>query len=230
VDESQRIDCFAARMNWGGGVVETVVVAHGLWMPGWETVVLRRRLVAAGFAPQLFRYRTVNETLRGNSERLAGYVANVPGSVVHFLGYSLGGVVTLEMFDTHPPERPGRIVCLGSPLRGSASAGKLASLPGGRGLVGKSMLDLYYRGGLRSWSGQRDLGIVAGDLAVGLGRVLGALEGANDGTVAVDETRLAGAADHIVLPVSHTSMLFARPVADQACHFLRHGRFERLAL
>lgn len=209
--------------------MESVVVAHGLWMPGWETGVLRRRLAAAGFAPRLFRYRTVSETLRGNAERLARFVANVPGSVVHILGFSLGGVVTLEMFDWNPPERPGRIVCLGSPLCGSASASKLASLPGGRSLVGKSMLDLHDRNGLRSWSGQRELGIVAGDLAVGFGRVLGALQGANDGTVAVDETRLAGAADHLVLPVSHTSMLFARSVADQACYFLRHGRFERLA-
>ena len=32
-------------------------------MPGWDTAVLRRRLQAAGFAPHLFRFPTVRETL-----------------------------------------------------------------------------------------------------------------------------------------------------------------------
>lgn len=207
--------------------MESVVVAHGLWMPGWETALLRRRLAAAGFVPHLFRFRSVGETLRGNAGRLARFVASVDGDTVHLLGYSLGGVVALAMLEADAPERVGRIVCLGSPLNGSVSARKLAALPGGQRMLGKSMLDLLASNGLRPWSGRRDLGIVAGSLAVGFGRVLGALDGPNDGAVAVDETRLAGAADHIVLPVSHTTMLFSPAVADQTCHFLQHGRFRR---
>jgi hypothetical protein len=47
----------------------------------------------------------------------------------------------------------------------------------------------------------------------------------HDGTVAVAETRIEGAADHLVLPVTHLSMLWSAAVADQAVHFLREGRF-----
>jgi hypothetical protein len=36
---------------------------------------------------------------------------------------------------------------------------------------------------------------------------------------------LEGAAAHLVLPVSHTSMLFSPTVAAQTVHFLRNGRF-----
>ena len=79
------------------------------------------------------------------------------------------------------------------------------------------------------WPGERDLGIIAGSLNFGLGAVLGAVAGPSDGTVSVEETRLPGAADHLVLPVCHVSMLFSPRVADQAANFLRHGSFEREA-
>jgi hypothetical protein len=45
--------------------------------------------------------------------------------------------------------------------------------------------------------------------------------------VAVEETQLAGASDHIVLPISHTGMLLSAAVAHQAAYFLQHGGFER---
>jgi hypothetical protein len=45
--------------------------------------------------------------------------------------------------------------------------------------------------------------------------------------VAVSETALAGATDQIVLPVSHSSMVFSGVVVAQTVAFLRAGRFER---
>jgi triacylglycerol lipase len=47
----------------------------------------------------------------------------------------------------------------------------------------------------------------------------------SDGTVSVERTRVAGMHDHIVLPHSHTFIMDAPRVADEAVHFLRHGRF-----
>jgi len=38
---------------------------------------------------------------------------------------------------------------------------------------------------------------------------------------------LAGARDHLVLPVSHTGMLFSVEVAHQVGQFLAQGRFDR---
>jgi hypothetical protein len=79
----------------------------------------------------------------------------------------------------------------------------------------------------RRWSGARDLGVIAGDLGVGLGKLLGPMDGPNDGTVLVDETRLPGAADELRLRSSHTGLLFSAEVARQAAAFLQTGRFTR---
>ena len=61
----------------------------------------------------------------------------------------------------------------------------------------------------------------------GFGRLLTSFDGDNDGSVAVSETRLDGATDHICLDVSHKSMLVSSAVVDQAVAFLKRGEFLR---
>jgi pimeloyl-ACP methyl ester carboxylesterase len=178
--------------------------------------------------PRLFRFRSVGDGLDANAELLARFAECLPGDKVHFVGHSLGGVVAAHMLQTRPPLRAGRIVCLGSPLRGTHSGKRLTRFRWGASLTGRSIGDLLARGGLAPWSGTADLGVIAGDLPLGFGLLLGALPRPHDGVVTVAETRLAGATDHVVLPVSHTALLFSRAVAAQAAHFLRHGRFDRI--
>ena len=62
---------------------------------------------------------------------------------------------------------------------------------------------------------------------MGLGRLFAHLDADHDGTVLVEETRLPGAKDHVVLGVSHTGMLFSADVAEQAAEFLEQGAFRR---
>lgn len=203
---------------------EHVVVVHGLWMPGWETIFLRRRLEAAGFKTHPFVYPTVGCGLDENADRLAEFASALPGRV-HFVGHSLGGVLVLKLFERAPFERAGRIVCLGSPLVGTRAGRVLDSSPLGRRIVGRSIHDLLECGGCKPWSGATDLGIIAGDLPLGFGQLLGGLEKPHDGTVSVSETRLPGATEHIVLHCTHLSMLWSRAVAEHVVRFLRHGTF-----
>jgi len=146
---------------------------------------------------------------------------------VHLIGHSLGGIVILKMIEHFGIERIGRIVSLGSPFCGSVAAANLRRLPGGKYLLGRAMAQANQEAAERSWNGARELGVIAGDRARGMGRLLGPLPKPNDGTVAVAETRLPGATDHIVLPVTHFSMLWSADVADQVVAFLRDGRFDR---
>ena len=205
--------------------MQTVIVVHGLWLPGFETWLLRDRLGSAGFTPVLFRFPTVHATLSENVALLAGFAREQPGDTLHFVGHSLGGVLAVALFQRQQPARSGRIVCLGSPLNGSEAGRALSRLGFGGMLVGRSVGELNEQGGLPPWSGTADLGVIAGSLGFGFGHLLGPLARPHDGTVAVDETMLEGVTDHIVLPVTHTSMVFDRRVADATIAFLRSGRF-----
>ena len=204
-----------------------VVVVHGLYMPGSELYLLRRRLIRAGFSATQFRYRTIVHDVDRSAASLAENVAGVSGDTVHLIGYSLGGIVILKMIERYGAERIGRIVSLGSPFCGSVSAINLRRLPGGKHLLGRAMAQANEEADERSWDGARELGVIAGDRARGMGCVIGPLPKPNDGTVTVAETQLPGAKDHIVLPVTHLSMLWSAEVAGQVIEFLRNGCFNR---
>ena len=204
-----------------------VVLVHGLWMPGSELSLLRRRLARAGFQPLQFHYHSVSEDLDAGADGLAAFVEDISGEPVHFVGHSLGGLIMVKLLERYGSERVGRLVGLASPFCGSAAGVKLARLPGGARVLGKAMAQVLEEAPGRRWDGRRELGIVAGSVPLGMGRLLGSLALPHDGTVAVEETQLPGATDHIVLPATHFSMLWSRAVADQVVAFLRRGRFER---
>ena len=81
--------------------------------------------------------------------------------------------------------------------------------------------------GLPPWDGRARVGMVAGARSHGLGQLFADLGDGSDGTVALDETRLPGLADHCIVRSSHTGLVFSREAVAQTAHFLRHGRFER---
>jgi pimeloyl-ACP methyl ester carboxylesterase len=194
-------------------------------MRGTSMAALPRRLHASGFQFHHFSYRSVTGGLADCAAGLAGYLDEVPGDTVHLVGHSLGGVLICAMLEGRVPARVGRVVCLGSPLRGSRTAARLALLPGGRALIGRCLADLHARNGFRTWRAGVDVGSIAGRIPLGVGRLLGPFPEPNDGTVAVAETAIDGLADHIVLPVSHMALLWSVQVAAQVGHFLQHGRF-----
>jgi pimeloyl-ACP methyl ester carboxylesterase len=207
--------------------VISVVTVHGLWMRGASMSVLRRRLVPHGFQVEDFTYASVTGALDANAAALAAYVDRMPGDTVHLVGHSLGGVLICAMLERRRPERLGRVVCLGSPLKGSRTGRRLERWPGGRRLLGRCLCDVHARGGFTEWPQGGEVGSIAGRIPLGIGRLLGPFPEPNDGTVAVEETRVDGLADHIVLPVSHVALLWSAAVAAQTEHFLLHGRFRR---
>jgi pimeloyl-ACP methyl ester carboxylesterase len=207
--------------------VSTVIVyVHGLWLSGGEAVLLRRRLARdLDAAAVAFSYPSVAQ----NARALTEYLSVIRADTLHLVGHSLGGVMILKSFEESPQMQAslpaGRIVLLGSPLRGSRTARNLARLPFGKKIMGLSVNAELIVPRERQWKGSRELGVIAGNLGFGLGRLVGKLGGPSDGTVLIEETRLEGAAEHVVLRVSHTGMLFSAAVARAAGAFLRTGRF-----
>jgi pimeloyl-ACP methyl ester carboxylesterase len=212
--------------------VSTVVVyVHGLWQRGAESLCLRRRLAQHLEADaRAFSYPSVTGDAGENARNLAQALTAIRADTLHLVGHSLGGLVILKAFEDEGLETrlpPGRIVLMGSPLGGSRAARNLAALPFGKTIMGRVVREELLTQRARRWQGVRPLGIIAGDLGFGVGLLTGRLGGPSDGTILIEETRLEGAADHVVLRVSHTGMLFAPAVARAAGVFLSTGRFRR---
>jgi pimeloyl-ACP methyl ester carboxylesterase len=202
----------------------TVVVAvHGLWNRGRELGLLRRRIGHALDLPvRQYRYASVSTSLEAAAEGLVRFVHGQAAGRVHLVGYSLGGLVILAALGRRKLP-PGRVVLLGTPANGCAAGQGLSRLPLGARLVGRCIPEALACG---PWVVplDRELGVLAGNMPVGMGRLVARFTGPNDGTVAVEETALDGA-ERLILPVSHTGMLFSPLVAQQAAAFLASGAF-----
>ena len=154
-----------------------------------------------------FSYRSVRDDLSANAASLSRFLAARAGARIDLVAHSLGGLVVLRMLALHPDPRVRRVVLLGSPCAGSHCASVLFGLPLMPAIVGRSMREAL---AIPSWPLPTgvEIGVIAGRRSVGLGRIIPGLPLPNDGTVAVAETALAGARDRLVLPVSHSEMLF----------------------
>jgi len=206
----------------------TVVFVHGLWMMNLNTLLLRQRMrTEYGFECEAFHYSAHASTPAEIVERLGGFIAVLGAERLHLVGHSLGGLIVMRLLAESRGLPPGRAVLLGAPVVRSRAAQRLAASTLGRAMLGPTGVEELARDQERSASGERDIGCIAGNARFGLGHVIGHIEEENDGSVAVGETRLAGARDHLVLPVSHTGMLFSQDVSHQAGFFLEQGRFER---
>lgn len=207
-----------------GGRVPVVLV-HGLWYGPVSLALMARRLDARGFRTHRFSYPTLARSLAANARALFEYARALETETLHFVGHSLGGLVILRMFDEWTGLPPGRVVLLGSPVQGSAAAGRIMEMKITRPVIGKARTALEY--GFSHAPARRETGVIAGTRSMGLGRMFEKLPVPHDGTIAVAETRLPGAADSIELPVSHTGLVLSAEVVSAVAGFLRRGRFDR---
>ena len=206
------------------GKRELVVLVHGLWMSGMVFALLARRLRACGFDVVLFSYPSVTLTLDQNVRRLERFVAAHAAPQTHFVGHSLGGLVVLSFLAGAPRASVGRVVLLGSPCNGCSAADQLSLTRSGRLLLGRALPQWRIEDGV-AVTARTQVGAIAGTHRLGIGTLLVRLTAPNDGVVTVDETRITGLTDHIVLPVTHSGMIVSGRVAQQVCSFLQSGTF-----
>lgn len=206
---------------------ELVILVHGLWLHGVTMAFMKRAIERCGYPVQAYSYPSVRLTLRQNAARLARFCAAQPHTRIHFVAHSMGGLVALKAAEALPPGQCGRIVLLGTPYRDCYAGRRLLNMPLGRSILGRCMRESIATYGPPA-NASCEIGVIAGTGRIGLGRFFAPeLPQPNDGVVSVEETRVPGMRDHIVLPASHTAMLVSADVASHVCAFLGHGKFDR---
>ena len=216
---------------------EAVVCVHGLWLSGFATRFWRNQFERAGYAAYAFSYPSVRGRMAHNRAALGRFVDALPQGKVHFAGHSLGAVTIVSMLDSRgwalAGKQLGRIVLAGPPFQDSRAGRALVGGRNARPILGKvgGMLAGH---ALKEWLASRrpcvpagvDLGVIAGDSSLGLGRMVAPdLKRPHDGTVSVDETHVIGEREHLVLPVGHTGMLMSQQVSRRMLRFIQSGSF-----
>jgi len=206
-----------------------VVLVHGMWMPGYEMLYVKRHLERVhGFSAQVFSYPSMRGRLDENAELLADFVRSL-ATEVHLVGHSLGGVLSLRMLALNEDAAVERVVCLGSPLSGSKAARRFSQLNFGRNILGNSVADGVLDGNATDWAEgaaeRHEIGTIGGTYAIGIGRLVTTFQGENDGVVAASESRLPGEKDHVDLHVNHLGLVISGQVSAQIAAFLNDGKF-----
>jgi pimeloyl-ACP methyl ester carboxylesterase len=215
---------------------EVVVVLHGLFRARTSMGRLCRYLhERAGYEVCNVTYPTTRADIGTHARNLASIVAGLSGvERVHFVGHSMGNIVVRRYLADRaqassdaglPPV--GRMVMIAPPNQGAQIARRLAGLGLLHVVLGKPLAELG-----RDWSQLEqslatpgNFGVIAG----GRGREAGynpLLTGDDDLVVSVEETRLAGASDFIVLPAMHAFIMNRLEVQRQTALFLQTGRFD----
>jgi len=206
---------------------EAVVLVHGLWsVAGVDLLRLRNRLSEADYECHMFNYHVWGKPPAEIAVKLNEFIKKIEVPVVHIVAHSFGGIVTLHLFDQFPFNKKGRIVLLASPVNGSAVGKRIRANPMTRWVLGQSHVN-GLSGDVPEWKGWQDIGVIAGNIPIGMGLVAGGPKLPHDGTVSVEETMLKGATDSIIVRESHLSILISASVARQVIIFLQTGMFDR---
>lgn len=202
-----------------------VLVLHGLWMHAPAMHWFATRLRSRGFDAKALGYYSVLQGSDAGIARIVGALQPDTAIVAH----SLGGLLALRAAETFGAASCGRIVCLGTPLAGSAAADAVIQrIAAGRQLL-RPHGDLLCAG-TGPVSEGLCVGNIAGSVPRGLGGLVGRFNDVHDGTVRVAETRVDGLADHVVVRASHSGLIFSDEAVRQAAAFLREGQFEHASI
>ncbi|HEX2188484.1 MAG TPA: alpha/beta fold hydrolase [Longimicrobiaceae bacterium] len=198
-----------------GPAGELVVLVHGLGRTRLSMLPLEWALEREGYRVLNWGYSSYSHTVPELGRRLADELEarGERPERVHFVGHSLGSIVVRWVLANRPPEAVGRVVMLAPPNQGSHAADRWAPW---LGWLLRPLPEL-----------RTAAGSTARALPAAAGVPVGVIAGRYDGKVRVEETRLPGAAAHVVVPSAHTFIMARSDVRRLTVGFLREGRFPR---
>lgn len=216
-----------------------VVLLHGIMRSKTDMLPLTKKLGKSGYGTINILYPSRKMSLEDITTFVEEKIKDAPDydpekSTLHFVTHSMGGLIARYYIATRKPQNLGKVVMLGPPNTGSEFADFLTEQkilapvfkkvfgPAGQQLTTAYKhidSDIHY-----------PLGIIAGNKSINpLAPWILPKKGEHDGIVPVERTRIEGMTDHIVMPSTHSFMMFNPKVMKQVINFLERGVFEHPA-
>ena len=212
---------------------ECVVLVHGLGRTSSSMKKMELSIRNDGYTTVSLNYPSREKPVEILAEETIPealeYCDQYSSRRVHFITHSMGGILVRYYLAMHTLENLGRVVMISPPSQGSELVDKLSGLPGFEYILGPAVFQL----GTDSDSLPRklgpvdfDAGIITGDRSIN--PILSLLiPGDDDGKVSVENAKLAGVSEFLVVHHTHTFILNSDAVIKQAIHFLKYGKFKQ---
>ncbi len=191
---------------------------------------LARKLANAGYRIKLVGYRSMRhnpqQIVESVRSKITACCAERSGKI-HFVGYSLGGLIVRAYLARYMVPNLGRVVLVGTPNNGTPFVdhyrdewwfkmlGPTARFLGtNKGSLPRSLPRPHY-----------PVGVIAGKSERGSNEDV--LPGDDDGLVTVASTKLKGMTDFVIVQSGHSAMRYNADVAKQVVSFLKSGQFHK---
>ncbi|MBV1929047.1 MAG: alpha/beta fold hydrolase [Gammaproteobacteria bacterium] len=212
-----------------------VVLLHGIGRNAASMNKMEKFFTKQGYNVLNIDYPSTEKSLEDLTDHVAKHVDKFnldKTRKIHFVGYSMGGLLVRAVLNKHRPPNLGRAVLVAAPNQGS----EIADLIKDNWFYKK----LYGPAGQQLTTNQNNIEKLLGDIDYSVGVIAGdrsidpvsylIIPGENDGKVAVDRTKTKGMADHIIIHATHTFIMNNAEALTQAVNFLKNGAFDKTSL
>lgn len=213
-----------------------VILLHGLMRSADSMESLRKALVKEDrYTVFSYEYASTRGSIGEHAAAFREVVAGLPNNTrLSFIGHSMGNIVVRHAIgdwqrtqDTKTLKRLDSVVMLGPPNQGASIARQLAKTGIFEFTIGKGAMELGPRWeelSKRLATPPCPFGIVAGELDKTFPKnpLVG---GEGDFVVSVEETKLAGATDTLVVPRLHSFLMDDTRVQKSVSMFLQRHKF-----
>ena len=211
---------------------ECVVLLHGLARTASSLNVMQEALEEDGYLTANIDYPSREHEIAALAtlaveEGLATCRAGENVEKIHFVTHSLGGILVRQYLSTETVDELGRVVMLGPPNQGSNAVDDLDGVPGFDWLNGPA--------GHQLGKGEASVPLALGPVDFELGVIAGnrtidpitsaVLDDPDDGKVSVEDTKIDGMDDFVIVEHSHAFMMRMQQPIELTKKFLRTGSF-----
>ena len=211
---------------------ECVVLLHGLMRGSTSMNKMQRELNEAGYVTANIEYPSRDHTIEELADMavpdgLAACSEHEDIGQVHFVTHSLGGILVRQYLSVNDIPELGRVVMLGPPNQGSLAADEMVDVPGFdwiNGPAGRQLGKGEDSVPLKLGPADFELGVIAGNRTIDP-ITSAVLPNPDDGRVSVEDTKLEGMTDFIVVEHSHAFMMRMRKPIELTIAFLNNGKF-----
>ncbi|MEM7650895.1 MAG: alpha/beta fold hydrolase [Pseudomonadota bacterium] len=208
---------------------DLVILLHGILRSKTDMLMLDKFLEKNGYDTLNILYPSREMSLEDLTNFVAEKIGDNKNRKLHFVTHSMGGLIARYFIATHKPKNLGRVVMLSPPNTGSEFADFLHD----NEILGPAFRKIFGPAGSQL---KTDYQHIDGDITYPLGIIAGSSsinplapwvlkDGDHDGIVPVERTKIEGMTDHIVIPTTHTFMMFNPKVMEQTLYFLKYEKF-----